>query len=127
MSYRLIELGKLQIKTELRDKREYMLNATVRKVKNKSGVVETRVFTCPECSEEYCMSRSCMDFNYDLFTRVVPKLPLANKVSGAGNANGDGSGKSGRGKKKISAAKGDKRKGKKRQRSKSPQKKSAGK
>lgn len=47
-------MGKLQIKTELRDKREYMLNAAVRKVKNKSGVIEMRPFTCPECSEEFC-------------------------------------------------------------------------
>lgn len=51
---RLIELGKLQIKTELKDKREYTVNTAVRKVKNKSGVIETRVFTCPECSEEFC-------------------------------------------------------------------------
>lgn len=52
--YRLIEMGKLQLKTELRDKREYTLNAAVRKVKNKSGVIEMRPFTCPECSEEFC-------------------------------------------------------------------------
>lgn len=47
-------MGKLQLKTELRDKREYILNAAVRKVKNKSGVIEMRPLTCPECSEEFC-------------------------------------------------------------------------
>lgn len=103
-----------------------MLNSAIRKVKNRSGVIETRVFTCPECSEEYCTGRSCMDFNYDLYTRVVPKLPQANKVGGAGNPGGDGTGKAGRGKKKIKAVKVDKRKGKKRLRSKSPQKKGGG-
>lgn len=103
-----------------------MLNSAIRKVKNKSGVVETRVHTCPECSEEYCMSLGCMDFNYDLYTRVVPKLPQA-KLSGTGNGGADAGGKNGRGKKKIKSVKGEKRKSKKRQRSKSPQKKSAGK
>lgn len=47
-------MGKLQLKTELKDKRDYLVNSAVRKVKNKSGVIETRVFTCPECSEEFC-------------------------------------------------------------------------
>lgn len=70
---RLIELGKLQIRTEQRDKREYLTNPTIKKVKNKSGVVEMRPITCPECSEEYCNGRTCIDFNYDLYTRIIPK------------------------------------------------------
>lgn len=70
-----MELGKLQLRTELRDKREYAQNASVRKCKNKSGVIETRPFTCPECSEEFCTGRSCCDFSYELYTRVVPKAP----------------------------------------------------
>lgn len=72
---RLIELGKLQIRTEQRDKREYMLNPAVKKVKNKSGVIEMRPTTCAECSEEYCNGRTCIDFNYDLYTRIIPKDP----------------------------------------------------
>lgn len=56
--FRLIELGKLQLKTELKDKREYALNSGIRKVKNKSGIIETRVFTCPECSEEFCNGKN---------------------------------------------------------------------
>lgn len=66
-------MGKLQIKTEQRDKRDYISNPQVRKVKNKSGVVEMRPITCAECSEEYCNGRTCMDFNYDLYTRIIPK------------------------------------------------------
>lgn len=119
-------MGKLQIKTELRDKREYLLNSAIRKVKNKSGIVETRVHACPECSEEYCMTLGCMDFNYDLYTRVIPKLPQA-KLSGAGSGSGDANGKNGRGKKKNKSVKGEKRKPRKRSRSKSPQKKGTGK
>lgn len=75
-----MELGKLQLRTELRDKREYTLNAAVRKCKNKSGVIETRPLTCPDCSEEFCNGRSCCDFNYELYTRVVPKAPAKPKT-----------------------------------------------
>ncbi|XP_055314187.1 uncharacterized protein LOC129575189 [Sitodiplosis mosellana] len=70
---KLIELGKLQIRTEQRNKREYLLNPAVKKVKNKSGVVEMRPMTCAECSEEYCNGKNCIEFNYDLYTRIVPK------------------------------------------------------
>lgn len=66
-------MGKLQIRTEQRDKRESMLNPVVKKVKNKSGIVEIRPITCMECSEEYCNGRTCIEFNYDLYTRIIPK------------------------------------------------------
>jgi hypothetical protein len=51
---RLVELGKLEIKTEARDRRECMMNTLIRKVKNKAGVIETRIFSCFECGEEFC-------------------------------------------------------------------------
>lgn len=70
---RLIEMGKLQIRTEQRDKRDYLLNPAVKKVKNKSGVIKMRPMTCSECSEEYCNGQACIDFSYDLYTRIVPK------------------------------------------------------
>ncbi|XP_058452688.1 uncharacterized protein LOC131431157 [Malaya genurostris] len=73
---KLVELGKLQIKTEQRDKRENQLSSSVRKVKNRSGIIESRVFTCHECLEEFCNGKVCLDFNYDLYTRVVPKMPI---------------------------------------------------
>lgn len=124
----MIELGKAQIKTNLRDKRDEILNPAVRKVKNKSGVIETRVYTCVECSEEYCNGRTCLEFNYDLYTRVAPKDPtkagaVATKAlenaGGAGNSGGDGK----KIKKKSKSLDADKGKSKKRNRSKSPSKK----
>ncbi|XP_001845906.2 uncharacterized protein LOC6035781 [Culex quinquefasciatus] len=73
---KLVELGKLQIKTEQRDKRENQLSSSVRKVKNKSGIIESRIFTCNECAEEFCNGKVCLDFNYDLYTRIAPKAPI---------------------------------------------------
>lgn len=109
-------MGKLQIKTELRDKREYIINAAIRKVKNKSGVMETRVFTCSECSEEYCMSRNCLDFSYDLYTRVVPKITPLNK-GGNDNTGTEKGTKADRMKHKIKISKSEQQKSKKRQHS----------
>ncbi|XP_055641520.1 uncharacterized protein LOC129778575 [Toxorhynchites rutilus septentrionalis] len=73
---KLVELGKLQIKTEQRDKRENQLSSSVRKVKNKSGIIESRIYSCSECMEEFCNGKVCLDFNYDLYTRVMPKAPI---------------------------------------------------
>lgn len=128
MFCRLCELGKLQIKTTLRDKREEMLNPAVRKVKNKSGVIETRAYTCADCSEEYCNGRTCMEFNYDLYTRITPKDPskaaaAAKALETAASGGGHGEGK--KIKKKSKSLDADKGKSKKRNRSKSPSKKSS--
>lgn len=122
--FRLIELGKLQIKTEHRDKREYMLNPAVRKVKNKSGIIETRIQTCPECSEEYCNGRTCCDFNYDLYGRIQLKSSQPNKgapVVGTSITKDNATDKKGGQKKKIRS---HKFKNKKRSRSVSPVKRS---
>lgn len=85
---KLVELGKLQIKTEQKDKRENLFSSSlfgstnltqnqasllatsVRKVKNRSGLIEKRPVTCLECSEEFCFNRGCGDCSYDLFVRV---------------------------------------------------------
>lgn len=79
---RLIELGKLDLKTSQRDKRE-AVNSGVRKIKNKSGIIEMRAALCAECGEEYCDGRACLDFNYDLYVRVIPKpiQPFKGKTS----------------------------------------------
>ncbi|XP_050084176.1 keratin, type I cytoskeletal 10 [Anopheles aquasalis] len=101
---KLVELGKLQIKTIQRDKRENLLATSMRKVKNRSGIIESRVFTCNECSEEFCNGKTCADFNYDLYTRIVPKAPLLKTnsqqqlslnggVGGMGNGTGGGGGR----------------------------------
>ncbi|XP_050079059.1 uncharacterized protein LOC126565892 [Anopheles maculipalpis] len=96
---KLVELGKLQIKTIQRDKRENLLATSVRKVKNRSGIIESRVFTCNECMEEFCNGKTCADFNYDLYTRVVPKVPLLKtnsqqqlSLNGGGLGGGGGGG-----------------------------------
>ncbi|XP_063363346.1 uncharacterized protein LOC134652107 [Cydia amplana] len=67
---RLIELGKLQLKTQARDKREFIKNPMVRKTKNRSGVTETRIVSCAECGEEYCDGKMCVITNYDMFARI---------------------------------------------------------
>lgn len=69
---RMVEMGKLELKTEVylrnftrnmksisykiqaRDRREFALNNCVKKIKNKSGIVETRLMTCESCGEEMC-------------------------------------------------------------------------
>lgn len=117
-------MGKLQIRTEQRDKRDYILNPAVRKVKNKSGVIETRAYTCAECSEEYCNGRTCMDFNYDLYTRITPKDPTAKTIVAKASTDNDSGGKKSKKKSKsLDMEKGGKTK--KRNRSKSPNKKYA--
>ncbi|XP_059619984.1 uncharacterized protein LOC132263973 [Phlebotomus argentipes] len=67
---RLVELGKLQLRTEGRDKRDNVLAASQRRTKNRNGVVETRIFSCADCLEEFCNGRGCADFNYDFYTRT---------------------------------------------------------
>lgn len=51
---RMVEMGKLELKTEARDRREFALNNCIKKIKNKSGIVETRLITCESCGEEMC-------------------------------------------------------------------------
>ncbi|KAH8391121.1 hypothetical protein KR215_007348 [Drosophila sulfurigaster] len=78
---RMVEMGKLELKTEAKDRREFALNNCIKKIKNKSGIVETRLVTCESCGEEMCWGKSCGDFNYDLYIRVEAKVlkpkPLA--------------------------------------------------
>ncbi|XP_014101416.1 uncharacterized protein [Bactrocera oleae] len=71
---RMTEMAKLQLKTEMRDRREFILNNCIKKNKNKSGIVETKLATCAECGQEMCCGKACMDFNYDLFVRIEPKM-----------------------------------------------------
>lgn len=52
--FRLIELGKSELRTKARDKREQAKTNMVKRIKNRSGVTETRIVSCAECGEEYC-------------------------------------------------------------------------
>lgn len=119
---KLIELGKAQIKTEAMDKKLNAPSMTTKKLKNKAGVIETRITTCPECSDEFCLGKVCMDFNYENFTRVPIKVPPkkpneygSNKSTSSIIASLTGTDKA----KKVA----DKSKGKIKRRSKSPKKK----
>lgn len=91
-------------------------------------MVETRIFTCPDCSEEFCNGRSCNDFNYDLYTRIAPKI-IKPKQDGlivkpvAGGAGQSGQGKKGKNDKGSGKGNSLKKGFKKRGRSKSPSKK----
>ncbi|EDV97550.1 uncharacterized protein LOC6558210 [Drosophila grimshawi] len=82
---RMVEMGKLELKTEARDRREFALNNCIKKIKNKSGIVETRLVTCESCGEEMCWGKTCGDFNYDLYVRVEAKVlkpkPLASSTN----------------------------------------------
>lgn len=98
------------------------MNAVIKKVKNKSGIVEMRPITCFECSEEYCNGRTCMDFNYDLYTRIVPKDPTVNKVLVKATSDHQTSDGKRNIKKKSKSFDFGKSKAKKRNRSKSPTK-----
>lgn len=78
-----------------------------------------RPITCAECSEEYCNGRTCIDFNYDLYTRIVPKDTTKVIAPKASVENESGGGK--KSKKKSKSFDLGKSK-KKRNRSKSPTK-----
>ena len=71
---RLIEMGKLQIKTEALDKKLNAPSNTIKKYKNKAGVIETHILTCAECGEEYCLGNACGEFNYEKFSRLPIKV-----------------------------------------------------
>lgn len=76
-----------------------------------------RPITCAECSEEYCNGRTCLDFNYDLYTRITPKDPAKTAAIKTSTENDASSGKKAK-KKSKSFDLGKK----KRNRSKSPTK-----
>ncbi|XP_045767020.1 uncharacterized protein LOC123868513 [Maniola jurtina] len=78
---RLIELGKSELRTKAKDKREFAKNNMIRKTKTRSGVTETRIVSCSECGEEYCNGKMCAITNYDMFARL--KLEVAAKSTRA--------------------------------------------
>ncbi|KAI4470118.1 hypothetical protein MML48_1g02844 [Holotrichia oblita] len=75
---KIIELGKLEIKTAVRDKRIFAMETQIRRSKNKAGVLEQRVLSCTECGEEFCTGKVCIQIGYDSFGRV-PELPTVSQ------------------------------------------------
>ncbi|RZB39116.1 MSA 2 domain containing protein, partial [Asbolus verrucosus] len=51
---RLVELNKLENKTRAFEKRQFVQDLQIRKLKNKAGVVEMRIVTCVDCGEDFC-------------------------------------------------------------------------
>ncbi|RZC39875.1 WRKY transcription factor protein 1 [Asbolus verrucosus] len=51
---RLVELKKLENKTRAFEKRQFVQDPQIRKLKNKAGVVEMRIITCVDCGEDFC-------------------------------------------------------------------------
>ncbi|XP_028178045.1 uncharacterized protein LOC114365626 [Ostrinia furnacalis] len=85
---RLIELGKAELKTRARDKRELAKNNMIRRTKNRSGVTETRIVTCSECGEEYCNGKMCVITNYDMFARLKVEVEAKSTKQAAPAAGG---------------------------------------
>ncbi|VVC96173.1 unnamed protein product [Leptidea sinapis] len=67
---RLIELGKSELKTKAKEKRDQAKFNMIKKTKNRAGVTETRIISCSECGEEYCNGKMCVITNYDMFARL---------------------------------------------------------
>ncbi|KAL0123218.1 hypothetical protein PUN28_007669 [Cardiocondyla obscurior] len=69
MFSRLVEMGKLEMKTVMKERRSP--TSPIRRSKNRAGIIESSVKTCKECGEEYCFGEFCGDVLYDSFTRVT--------------------------------------------------------
>lgn len=98
-------MGKLRLRTTRRERRTG--SPSVKVMKTRAGVWETRSKMCPECLEEFCNTTACRDFGYDAYLRVTVEKPI--KPANEGNAGEK------KGKKKK------KKKGKKKKKSKSKQ------
>lgn len=79
----MVELGKLRLQTEERE-RKVNDSDFVRKMKNRAGVLETRLVSCVECGEEFCSGELCTDFLYEASLRENKTLagPAASQASG---------------------------------------------
>lgn len=64
-----VEMGKLQEKTKVRERRSFV--CPVRRAKNRAGIIESSVKICGDCGEEFCTGESCGDVLYDAFIRVT--------------------------------------------------------
>ncbi|XP_032664305.1 uncharacterized protein LOC116840986 [Odontomachus brunneus] len=80
MFSRLVEMGKLEAKTVMKERRSP--TSPIRRNKNRAGIIESSVKTCRECGEEYCFGEFCGDVLYDSFVRVTiatqqPKIKVS--------------------------------------------------
>ncbi|XP_043672160.1 uncharacterized protein LOC122631040 [Vespula pensylvanica] len=66
---RLVEMGKLEAKTRMKERRSFV--SPIRRNKNRAGIIESSVKICGECGEEYCFGETCGDILYDSYVRVA--------------------------------------------------------
>ncbi|XP_011494104.1 PREDICTED: uncharacterized protein LOC105359260 [Ceratosolen solmsi marchali] len=83
MFSRLVEMGKLQLKTREFEQRNFV--NPIRRAKNRAGIIESSVQICGDCGEEFCNGESCGDILYDSYIRVTVK-PSEAKVRLSANA-----------------------------------------
>lgn len=80
-------MGKAEYKTT--EKQTKLDQKRVRKVKNRSGIIESRPVTCVNCLEEFCNGKNCIEFGYDHFDRkpeaVVKQGPKPHVVQHSTN------------------------------------------
>lgn len=65
---RLVELGKLELATSQKEKK-VPLSTFFRKMKNRTGVGETRFISCADCGEDFCQGEVCNLLQYENFKR----------------------------------------------------------
>ncbi|XP_073968593.1 uncharacterized protein [Rhodnius prolixus] len=75
---RLVELGKLEIATLEKEKKNPD-SSFMRKMKNRAGVVETRYLSCTECGDDFCMAETCTMMQYENFRREPIQESLGKK------------------------------------------------
>ncbi|XP_012271745.1 uncharacterized protein LOC105695067 [Orussus abietinus] len=69
MFSRLVEMGKLELRTAARERR--CRTSPIKRNKNRAGIIESCVKVCDECGEEFCAGESCGDILYEAFIRVT--------------------------------------------------------
>ncbi|KAL1518082.1 hypothetical protein ABEB36_001761 [Hypothenemus hampei] len=106
---RLIELGKMQNKNRALEKRQYQFDNQIRKIKNKSGVVEMRTVSCAECREDFCNGKTCTQLGYDAFARQAQETrAIVSKIANSSPTVEKKQGK--KGAKKVKKSKSRRRK-----------------
>ncbi|XP_046413269.1 uncharacterized protein LOC124298505 [Neodiprion virginianus] len=69
MFSRLVDMGKLEIKTAAKERHNF--TSPIRRSKNRAGIIESSVKMCGDCGEEFCYGESCGDILYDSCIRVT--------------------------------------------------------
>lgn len=61
-------MGKLQLQAREKE-RKRPFTSYVKKSKNKAGILETKIISCRDCGEEFCIGETCKIFAYDSYER----------------------------------------------------------